>query len=924
LALSRKDLLARFRDAAWGSESELATLASSAEDLTAADVVAMLDILSQRGATADMALHRQRLRGFAVIAGRVADRKLFLPYVRAMQNGDPAVRSVLVDLLPGVNDPAQHGQLCAALRSPDGDVRRTVALALRRVAGRTAFEMLSEMVRERAFVGRSEAMDVLSHTAGHHAVPAYESVLGAGSTNERVEAIAHLVEPACVSKALPRVLKALESALDDPVDSVACAAVEAYASHATEDDYLEATTDRLELVSPKTAGAIVQGLRHFSSPRVVELLRQALRRGPNAVRLGALEALEGIALPEALDPLVEALGHRQVAVRTRAGEILVRMGKSGRVDLARTVVWLLRSKDLNVRRMAIEVAQSVKDQAGSLWPKLVDFLYDEDWWIRERVIDALIEMAGQQLVPHFVRHLEDEDVVRRYYAVEILGRLGSQEALGAMLRVANNDSDWLIRESAIQAIAAFRDERAIPAVVNIMMQEPDLRLVCIEALETMGVKSAASHVALLLTTQGMEVDERMAVLRCLRSLDDPTQLGVVRRHTKDPDPEIRKMVRDLLWRWEGQSEGTTSVPSASVLDRLLGMVADREGDDLILIPGRRPAMKRIGRIMPVVENVFSADQVLGFLRPVLSSAQVEELEGHRDVDLSYEIPDKNLRFRVNVFHQYGGLSAVFRIIRDRLLDLEQLGLPAVVRDLANLKNGLVLVGGPTGSGKSTTLAALIDNINATSGRHIITLEDPIEVAHGRKQSLINQRELGTHTNDLSQALRATLRQDPDVILVGEMRDAETISFGITAAETGHLVFGTIHTVTAATTVDRLINACPAEEQEHVRAMLAGSLRAVVCQYLHKRRDQPGRCLSVEVMLNNEAVANLIRSGKSHQISSTIATSRNMGMQLMDVELMRLMQAGQISAEDAFMRAANKKDFEAFLTPGASLGPGAGA
>jgi twitching motility protein PilT len=172
----------------------------------------------------------------------------------------------------------------------------------------------------------------------------------------------------------------------------------------------------------------------------------------------------------------------------------------------------------------------------------------------------------------------------------------------------------------------------------------------------------------------------------------------------------------------------------------------------------------------------------------------------------------------------------------------------------------------------------------------------------------------------NEALRSALREDPDVILVGEMRDAETIGFGITAAETGHLVFGTIHTVSAATTVDRLVNACPADEQEHVRAMLAGSLRAVVCQYLHKRRDQPGRCLSVEVMMNNEAIAHLIRSGKAHQIPSAIATSRHLGMQLMDSELLRLVQAGQISAEDAFMRAANKKDFEGLLAEGAPVGP----
>jgi twitching motility protein PilT len=446
-----------------------------------------------------------------------------------------------------------------------------------------------------------------------------------------------------------------------------------------------------------------------------------------------------------------------------------------------------------------------------------------------------------------------------------------------------------------------------------MMHEPDLRVVCIESLEEMGFKGAAPHVALLLTTQGMDLDERLAVLRCLGTLDDPEQAGMVRQRLKDPHPEVRRVARELLWRWEGQqAKQAGAQPPATVLDQLLLLVVQREGDDLILSPGRRPTLKRMGRILPIVENTFTGEQIEAFLRPILSHTQVEELTALRDVDMSYEIKSKQLRFRVNVFNQRGGWGAVFRVIRDRLFDLESLGLPKVVRDLAELRNGLVLVGGPTGSGKSTTLAALIDSINATSSRHIVTLEDPIEVAHRRKQCLINQRELGTHTNSLHDALRSTLRQDPDVILVGEMRDAATISFGISAAETGHLVFGTVHTVSAATTVDRLVNACPADDHDHVRAMLAGSLRAVVCQYLHKRLDQPGRVLSVEVMINNDAIANLIRTAKTHQIGSVITTSRQSGMQLMDAELLRLVQEGRISVEDAYMRAFVKRDFEGML------------
>jgi twitching motility protein PilT len=252
---------------------------------------------------------------------------------------------------------------------------------------------------------------------------------------------------------------------------------------------------------------------------------------------------------------------------------------------------------------------------------------------------------------------------------------------------------------------------------------------------------------------------------------------------------------------------------------------------------------------------------------------------------------------------------VFRIIKDKIPVLEELGLPPIVHTFAELKNGLVLIGGPTGSGKSTTLAGIIDHINRNSSRHVVTLEDPIEVIHHQKKCLINQRELGTHTHSFERALRATLRQDPDVILVGEMRDLDTVRFALTASETGHLVFGTVHTVSVDTSIDRMINVFPGGQQPQVRALLADTLRAVACQYLLKRKDGQGRVLAVEVMLNNDAIANLIRKGKTFQIPSVIATQREAGMQSMDSDLERVYKAGLISAEDAYMKAANKKNFE---------------
>jgi twitching motility protein PilT len=353
---------------------------------------------------------------------------------------------------------------------------------------------------------------------------------------------------------------------------------------------------------------------------------------------------------------------------------------------------------------------------------------------------------------------------------------------------------------------------------------------------------------------------------------------------------------------------------------MLVAVAHAQGDDLILTPGRRPLMKRMGVTKPISSTAIAPEKLKALIAPHLSLVQLEGLEAGKEVDFSYNVESENLRFRVNVFQQFGGIGVVFRIIKAVIPELDQLGLPPVVKGLADLSSGLVLVGGATGSGKSTTLAALVHHINRTSCRHIITLEDPIEVMHQRITGIVNQREIGTHTGSFNAALRSTLRQDPNVILIGELRDLPTISFAVSAAETGHLVFGTIHTVSAAGVIDRLINVFSSGQQDHVRSMLAGSLRAVVCQQLLSRTDVRGRVLAVEVLLNNEAVANLIRSGKTFQISSFIATSQEQGMQLMDNELLRLAREGVISVDDAYARAINKKDFEALIRPAGSASP----
>jgi twitching motility protein PilT len=454
----------------------------------------------------------------------------------------------------------------------------------------------------------------------------------------------------------------------------------------------------------------------------------------------------------------------------------------------------------------------------------------------------------------------------------------------------------------------------VPYIIEIMNQQPELRLTAIDALLAIADSTAVAAIAGLLDVE--DTDVVVASLQALEKLNDASQVPRVLEMVHHSDLKVKNIALDMVQKWNLTSQlrdgAQTVVRSLSTLDRLLYATAKAGGDDLMLTSGNKPYIKRLGEMIPLANNVLSNEQIEALLLPQLTAAQRDSLSNLRDVDFSHEVKSEALRFRVNVFRSNGGLSAVFRVVKNEILAMESLGLPEVVTKFGDLKNGLVLVGGPTGSGKSTTLAAIIDYINRSHPKHIITLEDPIEVLHTPKQCMINQREIGTHSHTFPNALRATLREDPDVILVGEMRDLTTIQFAITAAETGHLVFGTVHTATADTSVDRLINAFPAGQQPQVRSILANSLRAVVCQYLIPKRDQSGRVLALEVMLNNEPVANLIRKGKTYQIPNVVATSRELGMQSMDNELVRLFKSGLISSEDAYMRSVNKKEFEAVV------------
>ena len=347
------------------------------------------------------------------------------------------------------------------------------------------------------------------------------------------------------------------------------------------------------------------------------------------------------------------------------------------------------------------------------------------------------------------------------------------------------------------------------------------------------------------------------------------------------------------------------------IDAFFKLMNDQGASDLHLVSGQQPALRVNGEMGRIKYKVLEDEELRTMLFEICPEEKVKSFEESGDLDFGYEIPGL-ARYRCNFFQQKYGIAAVFREIPSEILTCEQLGLGPIFQKMAMLNKGLVLVTGPTGSGKSTTLAAIIDYANKMRKDHIITVEDPIEFVHKSQGCIINHREVGTHTKGFNAALRGALREDPDIILVGELRDLETIALALEAAATGHLVFGTLHTQSAAKTIDRIIDVFPASQQGQIRTTLSEALKAVVAQNLFKRIDKKGRVAALEILIATPAVGNMIREEKTYQIPSVIQTGKKFGMISLDDSILEVLQKGQVSAEEAYNKAVQKERFVNFL------------
>lgn len=393
------------------------------------------------------------------------------------------------------------------------------------------------------------------------------------------------------------------------------------------------------------------------------------------------------------------------------------------------------------------------------------------------------------------------------------------------------------------------------------------------------------------------------------SVGSPVEVAIAPKHSID------RVLADYFAGTDGPDSGAIKVNEQLHLNDLLNILMDKKGSDLHLTAGSAPQVRVNGGLQPLDEfGMMMPAELRRIIYEILTADQRQRLEDHRELDASHPVPGRG-RFRVNVFFQRDSVGAVLRAIPNEIMRPEDLGMPQVVNSFAHLHRGLVLVTGPTGSGKSTTLASIVNLINEERAVHIMTIEDPIEFLHKHKKALVNQREVGSDTQSFNDALRHVLRQDPDVILVGEMRDLETIGAALTAAETGHLVFGTLHTQSAPQSIDRVIDVFPSHQQDQIRVQLGSSIQGVVSQQLLPTADGKGRVVAVEVMVATAAIRNQIRDGKVHQIPSVMQAGSKYGMQTMDQSLAVLVKSGRISRELAFERCADSEGLARLLGGG---------
>ncbi len=633
------------------------------------------------------------------------------------------------------------------------------------------------------------------------------------------------------------------------------------------------------------------------------------------VRFRAIKALSNYSDERLIPILLKIIRRDSPRVQEAAVAALLNQIKESRADLEDEIINFLRDSNPNIRKIASQLLQ--KSDPTRIMRKFLLSFKDSFGWIRERALNSLKE-SSDKFIEGIIALLDDKEPVVRELAETIAITIEDKRAVPSLIKLLNHE-DWWFRYCAAETLGKIGDLRAFVPLLN-MLKSEETRLCAIEALGLLKESKALPYLTELLPIANKE--EKLEIIEAMRLMKNPSALPFLQKIYEGEEDYLKEKARVAIEEISGtgvkkiaieekiEKINLREIKSPKISDFLKYAIASGASDFHIAL-GNQPLMRVHGELIPVDYPPISALESQRMIIEILNDQQLAALGKNKNIDFCYKVPGLG-RFRTNVFVQRNGIDAVFRIIPNKVPSFEDVGLPNNLRELAHYHQGMILVTGPSGCGKTTTLAALVDLINETRSCHIITIEDPIEYVHTNKVALINQREVNSHTESFSSALRASLREDPDVISVGEMRDLETVRMAITAAETGHLVLTTLHTTSAASSIDRIIGTFPPDEQWQIRIMISESLKAIITQVLLPNIQKNGLIPAFEILIVNQAIASLIREGKTFQIPSIQQTSHHIGMCLLDESLLKLVQDKKADVNAAYAKAFKKELIEPYL------------
>ncbi len=654
----------------------------------------------------------------------------------------------------------------------------------------------------------------------------------------------------------------------------------------------------------------------LSEDEVPRWVKQVHDDDPN-VRATALRFLGDKRTVDSVDLIVDNLARVDYATQQHLISALSRVAPALGGEFVDRLLPLMASGEAGTRSAVIKIFLSLGNR-HDLVKQYLKFSKGLAGWARDRALDSMKEF-GSDLIEPTIELLSDPDDEVRAMALVVAGSFDDPRIIPATISLLKDD-DWWLRVTAADTLGRFKDEQATSALVA-TLEDPEARWAAVEALGRIGDPRALQPLAKLLADPAPEV--RIEVLLALRNFDHPKILEALRKvASSDPDRVVRgraleiaeEVAKRTMIAIDDSGELRANALKVEIGDNeprlhaLLVETRNRGGSDFHLAVGLPPMVRESSNLLAIEGDRFSASDCEAMIREILTEEQWQRLEKELQLDLCYYIPRAG-RYRTNLFLDHKGYNGVFRVIPEKPPTIAEIGLPGHLEEIASHHQGLVLVCGPSGCGKTTTLAALINLFNETRQSHVITLEEPVEFVHPFKNCLINQREIGPDTKSYARALRGALREDPDVIVIGDLRDTEAIALALTAAETGHIVLGTLSSTTAPKAIDRIITSFPHGEQPQVRLALAESLKYVIAQRLLPVDGTRDRVACFEILKGTMSVANLIRDEKTYQLRSAMQMGRLQGMQTFDDALRELVRRGTISVESAYLHAANQDDFE---------------